>query len=132
MVSNYVKIQYFLFIFAVFVVFCKPVWYNYRRYIKRKLRNRMINLKELITEYPACLESSDKLRSYLKDVYPNEKARINILVSIFACGIAESIKNKRGFSELEKTNYCNRLENEFGYSEKLSQECLMLWARKGG
>ena len=92
----------------------------------------MINLKELITEYPACLESSDKLRSYLKDVYPNEKARINILVSIFACGIAESIKNKRGFSELEKTNYCNRLENEFGYSEKLSQECLMLWARKGG
>lgn len=88
----------------------------------------MINLKELITKYPQCLESSDKLRSYLKNLYPNEKARINILVSIFACGIAENIKNKKGLSELEKANYCNTLENEFGYSEKLSQECLMLWA----
>ena len=49
----------------------------------------MINLKEVITKYPECLESASKLRSYLVDFYTEEKARIRIIVDSFTSGIYE-------------------------------------------
>ncbi len=98
----------------------------------KKRKKQMIDLKELITKYPECLDSSEKLRSYLKDLYPNQKARINIIVAIFSCGIAETIQNKKTLSELEINNFCNKLENDYGYAEKLSRECIKLWVESYG
>ena len=52
----------------------------------------MINLKEVITKYPECLVSSEKLKAYLTDLYPDEKAKVSIIVAISNSGIAEEIK----------------------------------------
>ena len=88
----------------------------------------MINLKEVITKYPECLESASKLHSYLVDLYPEEKRSITIITTIFDCGIAEEIKNnKDNIDVMTLTSYCNKLENEYAYSPKYSKECLNLW-----
>lgn len=89
----------------------------------------MINLKEVITKYPECLESASKLRSFLVDLYPEEKRSIAIITTIFDCGIAEEIKNAKGeIDDLTINSYCNRLENTYAYSTKFSRECLLLWS----
>lgn len=87
----------------------------------------MIDLKEVITKYPECLESSEKLRAYLTDLYPNEKAKVSIIVAIFNCGIAEEIKNSSSVEDIVIERFCTRLENDFGYSRKLSNDCIDLW-----
>lgn len=89
----------------------------------------MINLKEVITKYPECLESASKLRSYLVDLYPQEKRNINIITTIFECGIAEEIKNAQGeIDDITIHSYCNRLENDYAYSVAFSRECVLLWS----
>lgn len=88
----------------------------------------MINLKDVISKYPECLESSEKLRAYLTDLYPNEKAKVSIIVAIFNCGIAEEIKDSSSIDKMMLSRYCDKLENDFGYSSKLSQICLECWA----
>ena len=92
----------------------------------------MIDLKEVITKYPECLESSEKLRAYLTDLYPNEKAKVSIIVAIFNCGIADEIKNMKTIDEMALSRFCNRLENEFGFSQKLVRNCLELWTTAYG
>ena len=87
----------------------------------------MIDLKDLITKYPECLESAAKLKAFLTDFYPSEKARINILTAIWNTGIADEIRHSNRIDRIVISNYCSRLENEFGYSEKLSKECIELW-----
>ncbi len=87
----------------------------------------MINLKDVISKYPECLESSEKLRAYLTDLYPNKKAKVSIIVAIFNCGIAEEIKNMNTIDEMALSRFCNRLENDFGYSQKLAHACLEGW-----
>ena len=83
----------------------------------------MINLKDVITKYPECLESASKLRSYLFDLYPEEKARIRVIVDSFDCGIAEEIKNAHGeIDDITINSYCHRLENNYAYSNKFSRE----------
>lgn len=86
----------------------------------------MINLKEVIEKYPESLTSTVRFRAYINDLYPEERARANIIVTIFDCGIAEEIK--RGANDqLTLTAYALRLENNYGYSQKLALECLHLW-----
>ena len=89
----------------------------------------MIDLKEVIIKYPGCLENASKLRSYLVDLYPEEKRNITIITTIFDCGIAEEIKKAKGaIDEIVISSYCNRLENIYAYSPKFSRECLLLWS----
>ncbi len=87
----------------------------------------MIDLKSVITKYPECLNTSDKLKAYLTDIYPDEKARVRIIVSIYYCGIVDEIKKSTAVDEITIIRYCNKLENEFGFSKKLSYECINLW-----
>ncbi len=90
----------------------------------------MINLKEVITKYPKCLESVNKLRSYLVDLYPNEKRDIFILCTIFDCGIVEEIKTLGGdIDEITLNRFCEILESNFGTAPKLAKECLLTWCK---
>lgn len=86
----------------------------------------MIDLKEVIEKYPESLDNAGKLRAYLIDLYPEERAIANIIVAIFECGIAEEIK--RGESDqLALAAYAARLEKNYGFSQELSRECLKSW-----
>ena len=69
----------------------------------------MINLKEVITKYPECLESSEKLKAYLTDLYPDEKAKVSIIVAISNSGIAEEIKKLETVDEMTISRFCDKL-----------------------
>ena len=88
----------------------------------------MINLKEIITKYPECLGSASKLRSYLVDLYPEEKARIRIIIDSFDCGVYEKIKDADVVDKLLISGLCEKLEKEFGYSATLSLWCVDEWS----
>ena len=88
----------------------------------------MINPKEVITKYPECLESASKLRSYLVDLYPDEKARIRVIVDSFDCGIYEQMKGADLADKLFISGLCKKLESEYGYSNSLSIWCIEQWA----
>ncbi len=89
----------------------------------------MINLKDLITKYPECLESASKLRSYLVDIYPEEKARIRVIVDSFDCGIYEQMKGADLADKLFISGLCKKLESEYGYSNVLSIWCIEQWVK---
>ena len=88
----------------------------------------MIDLKNVINNYPECLGSASKFKSYMLDLYPDNtnKARIRILTDMVDCGIAAEIKNGKT-DNLAVVNYCNTMENQYGYSEKLVKECVDLF-----
>lgn len=90
----------------------------------------MINLKDVITKYPECLESASKLRSYLCDLYPTEKRDITIISTIFDCGIADTIKLSNGrIDEMTVRSLCSRLENNYAFSPRFSKNCLLQWSK---
>lgn len=86
-----------------------------------------MDLKSVVEKYPESLNSAEKLRAYLTDLCPNEKAKVSITVSIFSCGIAEEIEKSRKIDDVTIKRFCTRLENDYGYSQKLSNECIDLW-----
>ena len=85
----------------------------------------MIDLKSVVEKYPECLDSATKFKSYMMDLYPDNsnKARIRILADIVDCGIALEIKNGKTDS-ISISNFCNTMENQYGYSAKLVEECV--------
>lgn len=89
----------------------------------------MINLKEVLTKYPECLESASKLRSYLVDIYPEEKARIRVIVDSFDCGIYEKIKNADNADKLFLNRLYSTLEKDYGYSHTISEWCVSEWLK---
>ena len=88
----------------------------------------MIDLKNVINNYPECLENPTKFKNYMLDLYPDNtnKARIRILADMVDCGIAAEIKNGKT-DNLAVVNYCKTMENQYGYSEKLVKECVDLF-----
>ena len=85
----------------------------------------MIDLKSVVEKYPECLDSSSKFKSYMMDLYPDNsnKAHIRILADIVDCGIALEIKNGKTDS-ISISIFCNTMENQYGYSTKLVEECV--------
>ena len=89
----------------------------------------MINLKDVITKYPECLESASKLRSYLVDLYPEEKARIRVIVDSFDCGIYAKLKQEKTVDKIFTDRLCNTLEKDYGYTHTLSIWCIDEWLK---
>ena len=92
----------------------------------------MINLQEVITKYPECLENADRLKAYLFDLYPDDTAEATIISSILSCGIADEIKTVSVVDEFLISQFCDRLERKYGYSMRLSRECVSIWCEVYG
>ncbi len=88
----------------------------------------MIDLKNVINNYPDSLSSGKKLKSVLLDLYPDEKLYGNILSLILDDGIVDEIKNNGKIDVIEFVNICNKLEQKHGISHKYIEGCLTLWA----
>ena len=85
----------------------------------------MIDLKSVVTKYPECIESPEKLRAYLTDLYPNEKSSIFILSSIAASDIGEKIKQLTTISKFEVDALGKQLVNSFGINYDFAKESII-------
>ena len=80
----------------------------------------MIDLKSVVEKYPESLNSAEKLRAYLTDLYPSEKAKVGIVVSIFSCGIADEIKRSKKIDDV--TNQNDVTNNQRSHSQIVRTE----------
>ena len=83
-----------------------------------------INLKQIIEQFPDCITNGAKLKAILLDTYPEiSKAIVNTLVIMANSGIAKEIQDSENVTELDKSRWQQKLENE-GFSEKVICSCL--------
>ena len=83
-----------------------------------------INLKQIIEQFPDCVTNGAKLKAILLDTYPEiSKAMVNTLVIMANSGIAKEIKDSANITELDKSRWHQKLEDE-GFSEKVICSCL--------
>ena len=90
-----------------------------------------INLKQIIEKFPDCITNGAKLKAILLDTYPEiSKAIVNTLVIMANSGIAKEIHDSKNVNELDKSRWINKLENDYGLSEKFTSQCVELLSRK--
>lgn len=90
-----------------------------------------INLKQIIEQFPDCVTNGAKLKAILLDLYPEiSKAIVNTLVIMANSGIAKEIHDSKNVNELDKSRWINKLENDYGLSEKFTSQCVELLSRK--
>lgn len=87
----------------------------------------MIDLRSILESYANCLNSRSTFKAVLLDKYPQEKRMINILTSIYECGLVHELKSRASINILERTRYITRLEAEYGYVTKYIEEGLSIW-----
>ena len=88
----------------------------------------MIDLKFLLDSHPSCLNSRATLRSCLMDMYPNERQSVNILVSIYECGIVNKLQSMSFLADIDIQKFVSQLEREYGISTRYANEGLQIWA----
>lgn len=87
-----------------------------------------INLKSVITQYPACLSDDKKLKAILLDLYPNgSKGLIHVLCTIQAAGITLEMQSKGAADELDLCRYRRILQENYGLMGKMVESGLALW-----
>ena len=86
----------------------------------------MINLREIILQYPTCLSDSKRFKSILSDYYPGEKRMINLLTILLEAGIPDRLSSS-GWDDLYINNLIMHINNNYGIMEKYIQEALLIW-----
>lgn len=87
-----------------------------------------IDLKQIITQHPECIEDSDKLKIILLDIYPNiSKGIINVLCVITYCGIAKEINECETCNKIQIDHWLYKLANEYYLTGEIVSNCLNLW-----
>lgn len=88
----------------------------------------MIDLETILRLYPNCLTSRAAFKSILLDRYPDEKRTINILTSIYECGMAGKIQAMSSITADELQKMVGQLGIEYGTSPQYAESAIRIWA----
>ena len=88
----------------------------------------MIDLKSIIEKYPECLESPEKFKGFMLDLYPDlgDRARIKVLTDAFSSGLVDEIRNGE-YKSVDISRYIHTMEAQYGYSLRLISESIKQW-----
>ena len=87
-----------------------------------------INLNQIITDFPDCIINGAKLKAVLLDTYPEiSKAIVNTLVIMANSGIAKEIQDSENITELDKSRWQKKLEDDYGLSINNIAKGIVLW-----
>ena len=101
------------------------VYRNNRGETKVKMDRK--DFESLLNKYPDCVSDGKKLRSFLKDLYPDvPKAIINTLTIMADDGIISEMKTSPESSSLVSARLQKKLEDDYGLSQKIISECFSL------
>ena len=76
---------------------------------------------------PEFLKDRQRLTSVLKDVCPEKKREINILLQAYDLGIVEEIRKLKVIDSVFISRFTNKMVNDFGTSEVLAEAMVLLW-----
>jgi len=89
-------------------------------------------LKEIIEKYPTVLNDDKKLKSILKDFFPEDKRLQNHLYMVADEGIVDDMKEVSEVKKFKILGYIHALSNDYGISETMAKDVVFLWARALG
>lgn len=86
-----------------------------------------INLQQVLNKYPDCITLGARLKAILLDIYPDiSKAIANTLAIMANSNIIKEIAAGENISELDRARYKKKLDEDYGLSEKIIEQCLNL------
>lgn len=81
------------------------------------------DFESLLKKYPDCISDGKKLKSYIRDLYPDTpKAIMNTLMTMADDGIISQMQ-KNGQSTLLLTQFKKNLVDDYGLSEQIIEKC---------
>lgn len=92
----------------------------------------MLDIKDIISTHPNCLQSRASLRAILLDIYPGKGREINVILAVYEDGIAKNIKNDGDVSDSRILSYLSQLENDYGIIPRYGIEGIKTWATACG
>lgn len=87
-----------------------------------------INLKALLAQIGELSLANAKIKSLMRDIYPNQEREINLCYNLIECGVAKQIATKRVITETDLHRYSNILENRYGIKKSYSLWSIQMWA----
>ncbi len=88
-----------------------------------------IDLKKIITEYPDCLQNSQKLKDVILNVYPQcSQGLVRVIVSFVEEKFVEEISSAKSVSKAMCSRWKKLLEDKYGYSQRLVEQAANLWS----
>lgn len=88
-----------------------------------------LDLKAIITQYPQSLDNPKMLKGLILDLYPQcPRGLVLVIISIAGDGIMQEIQNAGNYSDIMLSRWVTCLENNYGYSEKISKKAIELWS----
>lgn len=76
---------------------------------------------------PDCINTRAKLKSFLSDVFLDEKLAINIILSAYDMGIVSKLSTQNNIDSVFFIKCQKELMNNFGLTEKNAKDSLMFW-----
>ena len=73
------------------------------------------------------LQSREKMRAIMRDLYPNSTLEMNVLLSVYESGIPQIIRNNKSISNAQYTSYIQKIIDAYGIHEKYVIEGLNAW-----
>ena len=85
------------------------------------------SLKEIIEKYPAVLNDDKKLKSILKDYFPEDKRTQNHLYMVADEGILEDMQDTTEIKKFKMLGYIHSLAADYGIPETMAKDAIMIW-----
>ena len=85
-------------------------------------------LKDIVQKYPAVLGDEKKLKSILKDYFPDDKRIQNQLLMVSEEGILDDMQGTTEIKKFKMLGYIHGLAADYGIAESMAKGAIMLWA----
>ena len=86
-----------------------------------------VDLEKVLKSSPDAMKSRTNLKSVLKDLYPEEKRDINILLDVFESGAPSKIAEKKYIDDHEYNQFIVKIADDYGMQEICAKEALDEW-----
>ncbi len=86
-----------------------------------------IDLERVLNASNDCINSATRLKGLMRDLYPEEKREINVLLNVYDSGIPIIIMKKGSVDETEYYHYIKKILDDYAMEEDAITEALNEW-----
>lgn len=73
------------------------------------------------------LTDRHRVSGLLKDLFPERRREVNILLQIYDLGIVDELQRQKEINQLFVQRFTGRIVNEYGTAESLAESMVLLW-----
>ena len=84
-------------------------------------------LSDALKNHAELLADRQRVSGLLKDLFPERRREVNILLQIYDLGIVDELQRQREINQLFIQRFTGRIVNEYGTAEQLAEKMVLLW-----